>query len=120
VSYDDLLADPGQHGMLPIAAFDVLRAWGCEGECFASPLNATLGAYCSLHADSDAHFGSAGSFFAFRPARGNFELNPPFTIQTDAVERHVRGLLEVRRNGAWRIRSGVLNSYKQPPRARPA
>ena len=44
LKYGALLSDPGQHGMLPVAAFDVLREWGCEGECFASPLNATLGA----------------------------------------------------------------------------
>jgi hypothetical protein len=33
----------------------------------ASPLNARWGSFCSAFADTDAPFGSLGSFFAFRP-----------------------------------------------------
>lgn len=94
VRYEALISDPGQHGMLPLSVFACLEAWGCEGEGFATPLNATLPTFCSLHGADDAFFGSLGSFFDWRPKRGSFELNPPFTIQTSVVEDHVVGLLE--------------------------
>ncbi|KAH8044020.1 hypothetical protein JL721_12976 [Aureococcus anophagefferens] len=59
-------------------------AWGCDFELFASPLNATLPRYCSLHA-SDVPFGSSGSFFDFDlAAGGNFEANPPFCLPAGA------------------------------------
>ena len=79
---------------LPLQAFRVLEAWGCEHECFANPLNATLASYCSLHYDSDRYFGSLGSFFDFHPVRGNFEANPPFVIKSDEVEHHMLTILE--------------------------
>ena len=41
----------------------------------------------------DAFFGSEGSFFDWTPSEGNFELNPPFCIQSTAVEDHVLDLL---------------------------
>ena len=94
LKYGALLSDPGQHGMLPLAVFDTLEKWGCEGEGFATPLNATLPSYCSLHADADRCFGSLGSFFEWRPKMGNFELNPPFTIRSTAVEDHAVALLQ--------------------------
>lgn len=44
--------------------------------------------------DTDACFGSAGPFFAFHPATGSFECNPPFVNEVmDATARHVEGLL---------------------------
>jgi phosphorylated CTD-interacting factor 1 len=59
--------------------FEVLRRrLGVAFECFASPLNARYSRYCSAFPDTDAPFGSAGSFFAFAPKRGAYELNPPF------------------------------------------
>jgi len=64
LKYGALLSDPGQHGMLPLAVFGTLQEWGCEGEGFATPLNATLQSYCSLHSEADRCFGSLGSFFA--------------------------------------------------------
>ncbi|KAH8052880.1 PDX1 C-terminal inhibiting factor 1 [Aureococcus anophagefferens] len=83
-TYEATLADAGQHGQLPAAAFGALRAWGCDFELFASPLNATLPRYCSLHA-SDVPFGSSGSFFDFDlAAGGNFEANPPFCLPAGA------------------------------------
>jgi len=83
-TYEATLADAGQHGQLPAAAFCALRAWGCDFELFASPLNATLPRYCSLHA-SDVPFGSSGSFFDFDlAAGGNFEANPPFCLPAGA------------------------------------
>ena len=51
---------------------------GVNFECFASPLNAYYGAYCSAFADVDAPFGSRGSFATFSPVRGAYEVNPPF------------------------------------------
>ena len=86
--------DPGQHGALPLRAFAVLRDWGCQGELFATPFNATLADFCSPFYESDAAFGSFGSFFAFEPTEGNFELNPPFTLSSDVVDAHLRRLLE--------------------------
>ena len=76
LKYGALLSDPGQHGMLPLAVFGTLQEWGCEGEGFATPLNATLQSYCSLHSEADRCFGSLGSFFDWRPKMGSFELNP--------------------------------------------
>jgi hypothetical protein len=101
LAYDSLFSDPGQHGMLPVALFDVLRRWGAEGEGFATPLNATLPRFCSLHGACDRFFGSEGPFFDWRPAEGNFELNPPFVIQGAVVEDRVVELLEdAERRGA--------------------
>jgi len=42
--------------------------WGVECEGFASPLNCRLGAghFCSAFPDTDAAFGSIGSFFNLR------------------------------------------------------
>jgi phosphorylated CTD-interacting factor 1 len=68
----------------PPAAMAVLRdrlGVGCEG--FASPLNrsALLPAYCSAFPDTDACFGSRGSFFgqAFPP--GSYQVGPPYDEQ---------------------------------------
>lgn len=63
----------------PNAVFDCLRAMGCEGECFASPVNARLPRYCSAFHDVDACFGSAGDYTALDFSKGgHFEANPPF------------------------------------------
>ena len=97
--YDDLAGDAGQHGAIPVAVFDVLRRWGCDAECCATPFNATLGSYCSPFRDTDAPFGSVGSFFAFEPASGCYEINPPFTLNSDVVERHLRTLLDAAERG---------------------
>lgn len=47
-------------------------------ECFASPLNCRYRSMCSAFPDTDAAFGSLGSFFALNPQSGSFQLNPPF------------------------------------------
>ena len=49
-------------------------------ECFASPLNCFYGAFCSAFPDTDARFGSSGSFWKWKPpaSGGSFEANPPF------------------------------------------
>jgi hypothetical protein len=50
---------------------------GVSVECFASPLNCHLPAFCSAFPDTDAAFGSLGSFFDFFPTEGSFQVNPP-------------------------------------------
>ena len=53
------------------------------------------GQYCSAFADTDAVFGSVGSFFDWRPARGSFVLNPPFAPELIlAICRHAAALLD--------------------------
>ena len=69
----------GHHAALHGAVFDVLRdGMGVDVECFASPLNCRWHRYCSPFVDTDATFGSLGSFFDFTPSEGSFECNPPF------------------------------------------
>ena len=77
------------------AVFDALLAdLGCAVECFASPLNCRYRRFCSAHPDTDAAFGSLGSFFAFRPAEGSFQANPPFDDATiGAMAAHMDALL---------------------------
>jgi hypothetical protein len=59
--------------------FDVLHGkFGVNMECFASPLNSRYASHCSAFPDTDACFGSLGSFFQFYPKQGSFEANPPF------------------------------------------
>eukprot|EP00750_Incisomonas_marina_P004417 INCI13467.29.p1 GENE.INCI13467.29~~INCI13467.29.p1 ORF type:complete len:553 (+),score=110.10 INCI13467.29:267-1925(+) len=77
-------------------AFAVLhRDLGVELECFASPLNSAFAVHCSAFRDTDACFGSIGSFFEFRPMFGSFEVNPPFEVNVmkRAVD-HVNLLLD--------------------------
>ena len=63
-------------------------------EAYASPLNCTQHTYCSAFADTDAAFGSAGSFLAFYPREGSLEVNPPFTEHAMlAAVTHVARLL---------------------------
>ena len=64
---------------LPKSLFALLQhTLSVRVECCASPLNATLGEYCSVFKDTDEYFGSHGSFYSFRPKEGSFECNPPF------------------------------------------
>lgn len=87
------------HGMqcaLPEDVFQVLHKWvQTNFECFASPLNCRYSSYCSAFPDTDAVFGSKGSFFDFYPSRGSYEVNPPFieSVMTAAVQ-HAHSLLE--------------------------
>lgn len=70
----------GHHAALHGEVFDVLKygSLRVEAELFASPLNCRYDVFCSAHLDVDAPFGSLGSFFAFAPRDGSFEVNPPF------------------------------------------
>jgi len=92
--YQDLArGDAGQHGVLPKPAFDVLERWGCQGECFATPFNATLDEFCSPFFDTDEAFGSHGSFFSRTFREGCYEINPPFSLRDDTVARHLADCL---------------------------
>ena len=65
-------------------------------ECFASPLNCNLPLYCSLFPDTDAVFGSLGSFFDFQPKEGSFQANPPFIAEImSKMVQHMHFLLGV-------------------------
>lgn len=73
----------GFHAAVPPAVALAERAalGGAVVECFASPLNTGTRHFCSLFPDTDAWFGSAGSFFAVPAAAlaaGAFHANPPF------------------------------------------
>ena len=86
------LGGAGYQAALGEDAFDVLNArLAVSCECFASPLNARYGRFCSAFFDVDAYFGSLGNFFGdgFAPRRGSFEMNPPFVPETmlAAVEK---------------------------------
>jgi len=85
----------GNQAAIPPQCFAVMtREFGVTAECFASPFNCYYSQYCSAFADTDAFFGSLGSFFNFTPLSGSFELNPPFdhrTILASAV--HCEALL---------------------------
>jgi hypothetical protein len=74
--------------------------FGCDCELFASPFNAQLPEFFSLYADTDACFGSLGSFFApsamarlswesLAPRGRSVECNPPFeeSIMARAVQQ---------------------------------
>lgn len=74
-------------------------------ECFASPLNCRYAPFCSAYPDTDAPFGSAGSFLDFQPVSGSFEANPPFESELFlAAVRHAEKLLS----------RGALGKQQQP------
>lgn len=87
-----LLAPGGQQWGLPQQHVDELYAeYGVRNEAFASPFNSRLvgkpdARFCSLFSDTDAVFGSLGSFFALeRLPPGNWVVNPPFIV--DLLDR---------------------------------
>ena len=81
----------GGHGFQAACPEGVMALLGARlgvgHECFASPLNCFFPSFCSAFPDTDACFGSAGSFWDWRPPRdpatgrsvgGSFQANPPF------------------------------------------
>lgn len=69
----------GFQGACTAGVFAALReTFNARFECFASPLNCRYKSMCSMFPDTDAAFGSLGSFFTFNPESGSFQLNPPF------------------------------------------
>ena len=70
------------------------KHFGVSVECFSSPLNSYMPTFCSLFPDTDAQFGSLGSFFDFNPLEGSFEANPPFVMPLMIkMVKHIEQLL---------------------------
>lgn len=68
------------HAAIPSTLMNMLVATlKVDTECFASPLNASLAKYMSAFPDTDAPFGSIGSFYQYSFSEGSYEANPPFT-----------------------------------------
>jgi hypothetical protein len=67
-----------QAAVHPEVLDELRNRFGTVHECFASPLNCRWPRFCSMFPDTDAPFGSIGSFFEFWPQRGSFQANPPF------------------------------------------
>ena len=77
----DTIGGAGYQAAMPEPAFDYLTSeYDVSTECFASPLNCYLPHFHSAFPDTDAPFGSLGSFFALRCSSegGSYESNPPF------------------------------------------
>ncbi|KAI2513234.1 Phosphorylated CTD interacting factor 1 WW domain [Fragilaria crotonensis] len=79
----DMLQGAGLQAALQGAVFDVLlRLYGCNLECFASPLNCRYERFFSAFPDTDAPFGSLGSFFDHDFLQGGcYQANPPFVAR---------------------------------------
>ncbi|RNF08559.1 uncharacterized protein Tco025E_07320 [Trypanosoma conorhini] len=101
--YRSLLGDmgynQGPHAAIPPSVMRELHdAFEVHCEAFASPLNAQLPLFGSLFPDTDACFGSLGSFFDLALVSGHYEVNPPFVtavlqrletfLLRDALARH--------------------------------
>jgi phosphorylated CTD-interacting factor 1 len=69
------------HAASPETTFRYLKQLGVSHECFASPFNCYFSNYNSAFLDTDAPFGSRGSFFDFSPKTGSFEVGPPYTLE---------------------------------------
>lgn len=94
--YGLLLGDKGYNqgpqAAIPPSVMAALHgAFDVTAEAFASPLNAQLPLYGSLFPDTDAPFGSLGSFFDVDFTAGHVEVNPPFDAVV--IERMRRRLL---------------------------
>jgi len=76
----DMLQGAGLQSSMHGSVFDVLlQHYDCRLECFASPLNSRYERFCSAFVDTDASFGSVGSFFDYDFSVGGcFQANPPF------------------------------------------
>ena len=94
----DMLEGGGLQSSLTGDVFDILlNRFDCRTECFASPFNCRYERYCSAFPDTDAAFGSLGSFFDFDPTSkgGCFQANPPFISGfIEMMERRMDGHLE--------------------------
>jgi len=84
------------HAAAPETVFDWLRdELEVQAEGFASPLNCYFATFCSAFPDTDAVFGSIGSFFDFWPEEGSFEVGPPYTEEVmESMAKHLLKLLE--------------------------
>lgn len=77
----------GMQASLPSKVFvELNKTFKVKQEMFASPFNCYFKQYCSAFPDTDAFFGSQGSFFDFEPnENSSFQCNPPFT--EEVIER---------------------------------
>jgi hypothetical protein len=91
----------GQQWGVPQAVVDrLVDHWGVTREAFASPFNSRLVGkpgcrFCSLFPETDAPFGSLGSFFDQPdPLVGNWSVNPPYieATMTDAAQKVITAL----------------------------
>ena len=90
----------------PQAALEhMCTAFGVHVECFASPLNAHMDTFCSVFPDTDAAFGSLGSFFDKPLERGCFQVGPPYevTVLTLVARKLLAALVAAQDAGALRI-----------------
>ncbi|KAK8830068.1 hypothetical protein WA556_000710 [Blastocystis sp. ATCC 50177/Nand II] len=86
----------GYQMALPTSVFELLQSkYHLQHECFASPMNscALLNSYCSRFRDTDAPFGSKGSFFDYEVDEGVFESNPPFV--EECMIRNIKHILDL-------------------------
>ena len=91
----DALGGSGYHAAISGECFRILASppMNVQAELFASPLNSTLGHFCSAFGDTDTPFGSLGSFFdcVSSLGAGCFEVNPPFV--EDVIARVIDALI---------------------------
>lgn len=97
--------DPSQDGLcggnMHAAAPERVFAWlrtelGAQCELFASPLNCYFSSFYSAFPDTDACFGSVGSFFDLESLpEGSYEVGPPYT--EEVLELTARKLLALLR-----------------------
>ncbi|XP_050438194.1 mRNA (2'-O-methyladenosine-N(6)-)-methyltransferase [Adelges cooleyi] len=87
---------PETQESVPVSILESLhRHFGVTFECFASPLNCYFRQYCSAFPDTDAYFGSRGSFLELNAVSGSFIMNPPMLCNEliEAALDHVERLL---------------------------
>jgi hypothetical protein len=89
------LSGHGYQAAVSEHVFDIMKQYlHVSVECFASPLNCNLPLYYSLFPDTDAVFGSLGSFFDMFPSEGSFQANPPFIPHVmNKMVIHIHALL---------------------------
>ncbi len=101
--YDSIFARTRHIGP-PQAVYDAFHEWGVRNEGFASPFNARLidrpdSRFFSVFPDTDAPFGSQGSFFDadLDQYDGAWCLDPPFLPETlDRVDRIIAAMRAAR------------------------
>jgi hypothetical protein len=86
-------------------------------EGFASPLNCYFDTYCSAFVDTDAAFGSCGSFFDHEFESGCIEVNPPFVEEVMepcrvAMLRQLRAAEDAGRSLCFLL---VIPDWRNPP-----
>jgi hypothetical protein len=91
------------HLATPTKAMEQLvEQFGVSCECFASPLNATCGSFCSAFICTDACLGSRGGFFSQSfTSGGSFEVGPPYniTVVSMVAEKILQELQETEDHG---------------------